>query len=56
MNKYVIKMNWNEIMAKARQKFADVVEDDIIFSEARELDLIKQLQQRLEQSKRLDPT
>lgn len=38
-------------MTKLKQAFADFVEDDMIFSEEKEIELIRQLQQRIERSK-----
>jgi hypothetical protein len=48
-----LKKPWKEMMAKLRNEFVDLA-NDMIFSEARETDLIKQLQQQLEKVKNDD--
>ena len=51
MNRLAMKKSWNQAITKLKQGFTDFAEDDMIFSEEKELELIKQLQQRLERSK-----
>jgi uncharacterized protein YjbJ (UPF0337 family) len=50
MNKLQIKGNWNEIKGKLKQKFADLTDDDLIFAEGKEDELVGRLQQRLGKS------
>ncbi len=50
MNKLQIKGNWNEIKGKLKQKFADLTDDDLMFAEGKEDELVGRLQQRLGKS------
>lgn len=50
MNRLTTRRPWNEMIAKLKQGFADFAEDDMLFSEAKETELIKQLQQQLKRS------
>ena len=50
MNKLQIKGNWNEIKGKLKQKFADLTDDDLVYAEGREDELLGRLQQRLGKS------
>jgi uncharacterized protein YjbJ (UPF0337 family) len=50
MNKLQIKGNWNEIKGKLKQKYADLTDDDLIFAEGKEDELVGRLQQRLGKS------
>ncbi len=47
MNKLQIKGNWNEIKGKLKQKFADLTDDDFVYAEGKEDELLGRLQQRL---------
>jgi len=51
MNNLELKATWNKILTKVKQIFADFVEGDMIFSEAREIELIKLLEKRIERAK-----
>jgi lipopolysaccharide biosynthesis glycosyltransferase len=53
MSILTLKKPWNEMMAKLKNEFVDVA-DDMFFSEAREIDLIKHLQQQLEKVEKDD--
>ena len=50
MNRLTTRRPWNEMIVKLKQGFADFAEDDMLFSEAKETELIKQLQQQLKRS------
>ena len=50
MNKLQIKGNWNEIKGKLKQKFADLTDDDLTFTEGKEDEMLGRLQQRLGKS------
>ena len=47
MNKFQIKGNWNEIKGKLKQKYAQLTDDDLMFVEGKEDELLGLLQQRL---------
>jgi uncharacterized protein YjbJ (UPF0337 family) len=51
MNKFQIKSNWNEIKDKLKQKYAELTEEDLSFTEGREEDMLGRLAQRLGRSK-----
>lgn len=44
MNKLQIKGNWNEIKGKLKQKFADLTDDDMVYAEGKEDELLGRLQ------------
>ena len=50
MNQLQIKGNWNEIKGKLKQKFADLTDDDLTFTEGKEDEMLGRLQQRLGKS------
>jgi uncharacterized protein YjbJ (UPF0337 family) len=47
MNKFQIKGNWNQIKGKLKQKYAQLTDDDLMFVEGKEDELLGRLQQRL---------
>jgi len=51
MNKLNIKGNWNEIAGKLKQKFANLTDDDVLFKEGKEEELLGRLQQKLGKTK-----
>jgi uncharacterized protein YjbJ (UPF0337 family) len=51
MNKLGIKGNWNEIKGKLKQKYANLTDDDLLFTEGKEDELYGRLQQRLGKTK-----
>ena len=51
MNKLNIKGNWNEIAGKLKQKFANLTDDDLLFAEGKEEELLGRLQQKLGKTK-----
>ena len=51
MNKFQIKGNWNQIKGRLKQKFADLTDEDLHFTEGNVDDLLARLQRRLGKSK-----
>jgi uncharacterized protein YjbJ (UPF0337 family) len=51
MNSTVIKGNWNELKGKLKQKFGTLTDDDLIFTEGREDEMVGRLQVKLGKSK-----
>ena len=43
--------HWNEIKGKLKQKYAQLTDDDLIFAEGKEDELLGRLQKRLGKSK-----
>ena len=39
MNKLSIKGNWNEVKGKLKQKYANLTDDDLLFTEGKEDEL-----------------
>jgi len=51
MNKLNIKGNWNEAAGKLKQQFANLTDDDLLFKEGKEEELLGRLQKKLGKSK-----
>lgn len=51
MNKLNIKGNWNETKGKLKQQFSKLTDDDLMFVEGKEDELIGRIQKRLGKSK-----
>jgi uncharacterized protein YjbJ (UPF0337 family) len=51
MNKLNIQGNWNEIRGKLKQKFANLTDDDLLFKEGKEEELLGRLKQKLGKTK-----
>jgi len=51
MNKLSIKGNWNEVVGKLKQKYANLTDDDLLFVEGKEEELSGRLQQKLGKTK-----
>ena len=49
--KLQFKGNWNEIKGKLKQKYGQLTDDDLTFSEGKDEELLGRLQKRLGQSK-----
>jgi uncharacterized protein YjbJ (UPF0337 family) len=49
--KLEIKGNWNEIKGKLKQKYGQLTDDDLTFSQGKDEELLGRLQKRLGQSK-----
>ncbi len=46
MNKLEIKGNWNEIAGKLKQQFANLTDDDLLYVEGKEEEVLGRLQQK----------
>jgi uncharacterized protein YjbJ (UPF0337 family) len=51
-NRGIVKGNWNEIKGKLKQKYADLTDDDLLFVEGKEDELLGRLQKKLGKSDR----
>jgi uncharacterized protein YjbJ (UPF0337 family) len=51
MNKLKIKGNWNEVAGKLKQKFANLTDDDLLYTEGKEEELYGKLQKKLGKTK-----
>lgn len=51
MNTTEIKGNWNELKGKLKQKYATLTDDDLMFAEGKQDELIGKLQEKLGKSK-----
>jgi uncharacterized protein YjbJ (UPF0337 family) len=51
MNSLIIKGNWNEIAGKLRQQFANLTDDDVLFTKGKEEELFGRLQNKLGKTK-----
>jgi len=51
MTKLQFKGSWNEVKGKLKQKYGDLTDDDLIFAEGKDDELLGRLQQRLGKSK-----
>jgi len=47
----LIKGNWNEIKGKLKAKYAQLTEDDLIYEEGKEEELLGRIQKRIGKSK-----
>lgn len=51
MNDLSFKGNWNEIKGKLKQKYSDLTDDDLAFTEGKEDELFGRLQKKLGKTK-----
>jgi uncharacterized protein YjbJ (UPF0337 family) len=51
MNKLKIKGNWNEVAGKLKQQYANLTDDDVLFIEGKEEELLGRLQKKLGKTK-----
>jgi uncharacterized protein YjbJ (UPF0337 family) len=51
MTKLQFKGSWNEVKGKLKQKYGDLTDDDLMFAEGKEDELLGRLQARLGKSK-----
>jgi uncharacterized protein YjbJ (UPF0337 family) len=51
MNSLTIKGNWNELAGKLKQQFANLTDDDLLFKEGKEEELLGRLQIKLGKTK-----
>ena len=47
MSKLQIKGNWNEMKGKLKQKYSELTDDDLLYTEGQEDELIGKLQKKL---------
>ena len=50
MNKLQIKGSWNELKGKLKQQYGNLTDDDLVFSEGKEDELLGGLQKKLGKS------
>ncbi len=48
----IVKGNWNQLKGKLKQKYADLTDDDLLFVEGKEDELLGRLQKKLGKSDR----
>ncbi len=51
MEKLQIKGSWNEVKGKLKQKYGELTDDDLEYTEGQEDQLVDRLQQKLGKSK-----
>jgi len=51
MNSTTIKGNWKELSGKLKQQYANLTDDDLLYSEGQEEELLGRLQQKLGKTK-----
>ena len=51
MNKLQIKGSWNELKGKLKQQYGSLTDDDLVFSEGKEDELLGRLQKKLGKGK-----
>ena len=51
MTKLELKGTWNETKGKLKQKYADLTDDDLLFEEGKEDELLGRLQKKVGQTK-----
>lgn len=49
--KLKLKGNWNEVKGKVKQKYADLTDDDLLYEEGKDEELIGKIQKKVGQSK-----
>lgn len=51
MNTLKIKGNWNEVAGKLKQQYANLTDDDLLYAEGKEEELLGRLQIKLGKTK-----
>jgi uncharacterized protein YjbJ (UPF0337 family) len=51
MNKLTFKGNWNEVKGKLKQRYGQLTDQDLIFAEGKDDELLGRLQQKLGKKK-----
>ena len=51
MNSLKLKGNWNEVAGKLKQQYANLTDDDLLFKEGKEEELLGRLQNKLGKTK-----
>lgn len=49
--KQKLQGNWNELKGKAKQQYADLTDDDLMYAEGKEDELVGKLQKKMGKSK-----
>jgi uncharacterized protein YjbJ (UPF0337 family) len=52
MNKLEMKGSWNELKGKLKQQYGNLTDDDLVFSEGKEDELLGRFQKKLGKNKR----
>lgn len=51
MNDLTAKGNWNEVKGKLKQKYGDLTDDDLVYAEGKEDELLGRLQKKTGRTK-----
>lgn len=51
MSNLKLKGNWNELKGKVKQKYADLTDDDLLYEEGKEDELIGRIQKKTGQAR-----
>ena len=51
MNKLQIKGNWNELKGKLKQKYGELTEEDLVYAEGKEDELLGRMQKKTGKAK-----
>ena len=51
MNSLIIKGNWKEMAGKLKQQFANLTDDDLLFAEGKEEELLGRIEKKLGKTK-----
>jgi uncharacterized protein YjbJ (UPF0337 family) len=51
MNKLIFKGNWNEVKGKLKQKYAQLTDQDLLFAEGKDDELLGRLEKKLGKKK-----
>jgi uncharacterized protein YjbJ (UPF0337 family) len=51
MNNLELKGNWNEVKGKLKQKYADLTDDDLTYTEGKADDLLGRIQKKVGSTK-----
>ena len=51
MNSLKLKGNWNEVAGKLKQQYANLTDDDLLFKEGKEEELLGRLQTKVGKTK-----
>lgn len=49
--KLKLKGNWNEVKGKVKQKYADLTDDDLLYEEGKDDELLGRIQKKVGKSK-----
>lgn len=49
--KLKLKGNWNEVKGKIKQKYSNLTDDDLLYEEGKDDELLGKIQQKIGQSK-----